>query len=42
MDKRASNCVKLKLTTICKHMHMDLKNTGVEYLDLPDPFNCGC
>ena len=42
MDKRASNCAKLKLTTTCKHMHMDLKNTGVEYLDLPDPFNCGC
>ena len=42
MDKRASNCVKLKLTTTCKHTHMDLKNTGVEYLDLPDPFNCGC
>ena len=25
MDKRASNCAKLKLTTTCEHMHMDLK-----------------
>ena len=42
MDKRASNCAELKLTTTCDHILMDLKNSAVECLHFPDPLNCGC
>ena len=42
MEKKASKCARLKLTTCCDHMRLDLINTHIEYLDLTDQFTCEC
>ena len=40
--RRASKCVRLRLSSSCSHVRSLLRNMSVEYLDLTVPFRRGC